>query len=292
MAKKAAAKAKKMTKKKSAKPVRPAARSKKAKSGKPAKAKASVTKAKSKKPATHMSVGAKKKVAPKKPIADKGKKIAVKKAIVKPAKPSKAKAVPVPPKKVPAPPVVKKGVEKATVVKTTQKPLPTSPKNTAMAVQHAAPKATATALREEVKPQAPAPPRPVAVKKRPLKEKFQMEFQVRSTPSALYDMLLSPSGFSEWYCDDVDVRGEEYTFKWGNEEEKAMIIGQRQNEVTRFHRVGDEDEESYFEFRIKIDPITDEVALIVTDHCWPDETENSKALWASQIANLVRVLGA
>lgn len=269
MAKKAAAKAKKTIKKKGAKPVRPAARPKKAKAVKPKRTKAPAAKPKSKK-----AVAAKKKAAVKKPIVARGKKFVVKKSSAKQHKPLTTKAK--------APAATKKEAPKAAAAK----PLPPAPKAAIKAVPPAVPKPA------PVPTPAPAPPRPVAIKKRPLKEKFQIEFQVRSTPSALYDMLLSPSGFSEWYCDDVDVRGEEYTFKWGNEEEKAMIIGQRQNEVTRFHRVDDEDEESYFEFRIKIDPITDEVALIVTDHCWPDETENSKALWASQIANLARVLGA
>ncbi|MEO8066631.1 MAG: START-like domain-containing protein [Flavobacteriales bacterium] len=269
MAKKAAAKPKKTTSKKGAKPARAVAKPAKAKPSKQARAKATAAKAKAPKakpgkPIVKKTAAPKKKVVLKKPVPVKAKKVVVKKqptktAVASPAKP-KVAAVPA------------------------AKSLPAAPKVTA------APPAKPVAAKPA--PAPPAPARPVAIKKRPVKEKFQIEFQVRSTPSALYDMLLSPSGFSEWYCDDVDVRGEEYTFKWGSEEERAMIIGQRQNEVTRFHRIGDEDDESYFEFRIKIDPITDEVALIVTDHCWPDEMENAKALWASQIANLARVLGA
>jgi hypothetical protein len=38
--------------------------------------------------------------------------------------------------------------------------------------------------------------------------------------------------------------------------------------------------------------MTNEVALIVTDHAWPDEVEETRNLWASQVANLIRVLGA
>ena len=52
------------------------------------------------------------------------------------------------------------------------------------------------------------------------------------------------------------------------------------------------DENAYFEFRIRIDAMTNEVALIVTDHAWPDEVEETKNLWNSQIASLIRVLGA
>jgi hypothetical protein len=70
------------------------------------------------------------------------------------------------------------------------------------------------------------------------------------------------------------------------------MIGRRLGEVIRFHRNDDEDESSYFEFRIRIDAMTNEVALIVTDHAWPDEVEETKNLWSSQIASLIRVLGA
>ena len=49
---------------------------------------------------------------------------------------------------------------------------------------------------------------------------------------------------------------------------------------------------AYFEFRIRIDDMTNEVALIVTDHAWPGDVENVRSLWSSQIANLTRVLGA
>ena len=265
MAKKAAAKAKKTTTKKSAKPVRAPK--------KPAKAKpARSTKPVAKKPAKAVKAKGKPKLAPaQKPKAAKSKAPIAKKPAAKPVKAAlpKAKAAQLVKK---APPIA--------VVKREAKAATPAPKVEAV-----------KPVADKVVP-SPVPVRPMVVKKKPLKERYSIEFLVHSTPSALYEMLLSPSGFSEWYCDDVDVRGEEYTFKWGNEEEVAMIIGQRQNEVTRFHRVDDDDPDSYFEFRIKIDPITDEVALIVTDHAWPNEMENSKALWASQIANLTRVLGA
>ncbi len=264
MAKKAAAKAKKTTMKKGVKPVRMPQ--------KPAKAKpARSSKPVAKKPVKAVrSAGNPKSASAQKPKAAKSKAPIAKKPVAKPVK---------------AAPAVKK-VQPTAIAKKQVKAVAPAPK-LAAAKPVAAKVAPAPVA---VRPSAPV--QPMVVKKKPLKEKYSIEFLVHSTPSALYEMLLSPSGFSEWYCDDVDVRGEEYTFKWGNEEEVAMIIGQRQNEVTRFHRVDDDDPDSYFEFRIKIDPITDEVALIVTDHAWPHELENSKALWASQIANLTRVLGA
>jgi hypothetical protein len=121
----------------------------------------------------------------------------------------------------------------------------------------------------------------------------QMEFMVRSAPAVLFELISTPSGFSEWYCVDVNVRGDQYTFIWEDgEEEQATLIGRKIGEVIRFHRNDDEDPNSFFEFRVRIDAMTNEVALIVTDHAWPHEVEATRNLWSSQIASLLRVLGA
>lgn len=288
MAKKAAKKAKKAAPKKAAKAAR-------TKPGKAATAKKVAKKtAKKAKPAPRKAAKpvAKKKVAPKPPA----KKTA---PVRKPARPiGGAAPKPVKVAQKPAPKPVK-AAPKAPAQ--TGKP---ARRTDGMVAQPAKPTPPAAAPNKPVviptkgnappapKPAPPAPKPLVVIKKKPLKERFSIEFLVHSTPSALYEMLLSPSGFSEWYCDDVDVRGDEYTFKWGGEEEKARLIGQRQNEVTRWQRLSEEDPEAFYEFRIKIDPITNELALIVTDHAWPNELENAKALWHSQIANLTRVLGA
>lgn len=128
--------------------------------------------------------------------------------------------------------------------------------------------------------------------KRALKERYQIEQNVHSTPSVLYEMISTPSGFSKWFCDDVNVRGEEFTFLWGNEQQTAVIVGHKQGELMRFHWTDDDDEGSFFELRIRVDAITNEVALLVTDHAWPAEVPAARQLWESQIAHLLRVLGS
>ena len=128
--------------------------------------------------------------------------------------------------------------------------------------------------------------------KKPQKERVQLEFQMRSSPNMLYELISTPSGFSEWYCNDVNVRDDQYTFLWDGEEEETTMIGRKVGEVIRFRRNDDEDPNAYFEFRVRIDAMTNEVALIVTDHAWPAEVEETRTLWNSQIGDLMRVLGA
>jgi hypothetical protein len=145
---------------------------------------------------------------------------------------------------------------------------------------------------KQVPPKPPTPKPVVRNERRPQKERVMMEFLVHSAPNVLFELISTPSGFSEWYCDDVNVRGDQFTFIWGGEQEATTLVGRKAPEVTRFHRNDDDDPASFFEFRIRIDDMTGEVALIVTDHAWPADVEATRNLWASQIANLVRVLGA
>ncbi|MCB0794108.1 MAG: SRPBCC domain-containing protein [Flavobacteriales bacterium] len=126
----------------------------------------------------------------------------------------------------------------------------------------------------------------------PKKQVYVMEFLVRSAPTVLYNLISTPSGFSEWFCDDVNVKDDNYSFEWDGETEVARCVGRKQGELIRFHWEDDDDPGSFFELRIRIDAMTQEVALVVTDHAWPREVESGRNLWSSQIATLQRVLGA
>lgn len=133
---------------------------------------------------------------------------------------------------------------------------------------------------------------PAKTLKRAMKERFSMEFYLNATPGSLYDMLSTPSGLSEWFCEDVDVRGDQFTFRWGGDTQTAQCLSRKFGELMRFQWEDDEDQGAYFELRIRIDPMTNETCLVVTDHAWPKDMEEARALWGSQIHTLQRVLGA
>jgi len=125
------------------------------------------------------------------------------------------------------------------------------------------------------------------------RQKVELEYLLKTSPKILYNMISSPSGLSEWFADNVNIRGNTMTFFWDGSEEKAKVLSKVKDHFIRFQWEYDEGEDVYFEFRIKIDAITREVALIVTDFPEEGDDEDSvSGLWESQVDDLRRVLGA
>lgn len=124
------------------------------------------------------------------------------------------------------------------------------------------------------------------------KIKFEIEFVVQASPSLLFQYMATPSGMSEWFADNVNSRGEFYTFIWDGSEEKAILLGKKNGERIKFRWVEDEDEDYYFELRIQVDEITKDVSLMVTDFAEEDEVDEGKMFWENQISELKQVIGS
>ena len=120
------------------------------------------------------------------------------------------------------------------------------------------------------------------------KKEFVIEYDFQSSPQLLFQYLSSPSGLSEWFSDDVNYRGEKYTFFWGESEEYARVLSKKNNEKIRFQWITEEDDEEdyFFEFKIEMDEITKDVSLIITDFTEEDELEEAKLLWDSLVSDL------
>ena len=126
------------------------------------------------------------------------------------------------------------------------------------------------------------------------KIKFELEFPIHSSPQLLYQYISTPSGLSEWFADNVNSRGELFTFIWNDSEEKAKLLSKKSGERIKFRWLTDDEEgESYyFEIRIQVDEITKDVSIIITDFIDEDEVEEAKMLWENQISDLKQVLGS
>ena len=124
------------------------------------------------------------------------------------------------------------------------------------------------------------------------KIKYEMEFPIQVSPSLLYQYISTPSGLSEWYADNVNSRGEYFSFIWEGSEEEAKLLSKKSPERIKFRWMEDEDMDFFFELRIQVDEITKDVSLIVTDFAEEDEVEGGKLLWENMVSNLKQVLGS
>ena len=125
-----------------------------------------------------------------------------------------------------------------------------------------------------------------------MKLKFELEYTLNCSPKVLFSRLSTPEGLGEWFADQVNVDGDLFSFFWNNSETKARLSAIKENKLARFEWIDMEDEESnYFEFRINIDDITGDLALIILDFAEDEEKEDSIYLWDSQISDLKGLLG-
>ena len=125
------------------------------------------------------------------------------------------------------------------------------------------------------------------------KIKFDLEFPIHSSTAFLYQYLSTPDGLSEWFADNVNSRSDIFTFIWDDSEEEAKRIWYKTNEKIRYKWLNDDDEAgTYFEFRIQVDDLTNDVSLMVTDFADEDDIEESKMFWENQVAELKHTIGA
>ncbi len=124
------------------------------------------------------------------------------------------------------------------------------------------------------------------------KVKYEMEFPIQASPSLLYQYISTPSGLSEWYADDVNSRGELFTFIWDGSEEAANLLSKKNGERVKFRWEADDETPYYFEIRIQVDEITKDVSIMITDFADDDELEGGKMLWDNMISDLKQVLGS
>ena len=121
---------------------------------------------------------------------------------------------------------------------------------------------------------------------------FQIEFPIRSSLRILYNQISTPSGLSEWFADNVNLNGKNYTFFCDGDEQEAQLLSKKNNQSIKF-RWTDEPKDTFFELKIVIDDITQDISLIITDFAEDEEDEEeAKLLWNKQIEKLRQSIGS
>ncbi len=292
--KKAAKKVSKPVAKKKTAPKKPVKKivAKKA-SPKPKPVKKALPKKSIKTPAKTVVKPVAKKVSPAKPV----KKVTVQHKAVKPAVAKKIEApVKAAPKKAEVVHKVEKPVEKASKAAAESK----NDNGKVLAITNTIPKQEVQALSlNKIASISSSITNPIkkndSYSIKPEKEpagKYELEIVVRSSPEMLFEFLSTPSGLSEWFCDDVNIRNGIYTFIWDGQLQQARLLKTIDDHLVRFQWV-DKTDGSYFEFRIQRDDLTNDISLIVTDFAdTASERESSKLLWQSQVEKLMHIIGS
>ena len=127
-----------------------------------------------------------------------------------------------------------------------------------------------------------------------MKEKYKLEFLLKTNPRVLDKLLSTPDGLADWFADDVRVSDDIYTFEWDGNSEPARLLQLKMNAKISFQWIEDEEEglDTYFELAYIVDPITSSVILHITDFATPADLESSSALWHQAVSDLKRIIGA
>lgn len=127
-----------------------------------------------------------------------------------------------------------------------------------------------------------------------VKVKYELEFPINSSPQLLYQYISTPSGLSEWFADNVNARGEVFTFIWEDTEERARVASRKTGEKIKFRWIDQDDKDTdyFFELRILEDEITKDVSLMVVDFAPESELDEAAQLWDNQVSDLKHVIGS
>ena len=124
------------------------------------------------------------------------------------------------------------------------------------------------------------------------KHKLELEYIIHASLSLLYEFITSPSGLSEWFADDTTITGSVYSFLWEGAKQQARVLAVKENKSIRFQWT-DRSPNSYFEFRIEKNELTEELSLIITDFAeTADEMNSLEVLWQGQVQRLMKVIGS
>jgi len=127
----------------------------------------------------------------------------------------------------------------------------------------------------------------------PKKHKYQLEFEIKSSPKILFNYLSTASGLEEWFADKVNMRDGDFIFLWEGSEARAKLVSCKEHQLVKFKWVTeDKKDDTFFQFEVVQDEITSDVALVITDFATDDEKDENILLWNSQVHSLMHHIGS
>ncbi len=121
--------------------------------------------------------------------------------------------------------------------------------------------------------------------------RLDLEYIFRASPTIIYNFVTSPATLVRWYCDEVDITNDVYTFTWSGSSEVAYLIDDIEEERVKFEWAEAEHPHEYLEFRMYKSDITNETILEITDFCDEDEQDEVRDLWGTLMGELKKECG-
>lgn len=83
------------------------------------------------------------------------------------------------------------------------------------------------------------------------KQKYTLEFEIKSSPKILFNYLSTASGLEEWFADKVNIREGDYMFQWDGTEQRARIVARKENQMIRYKWITEDKskDETFFSLR-------------------------------------------
>ena len=66
------------------------------------------------------------------------------------------------------------------------------------------------------------------------KIKVELEYIINTSPNILFTCLSTPSGLSEWFANDVNIKDDMFTFFWDRSEESAKLMKSKKDSILTF----------------------------------------------------------
>lgn len=128
------------------------------------------------------------------------------------------------------------------------------------------------------------------------KEKLYLERELKSrSENIIWSLISTESGLQKWIADNVSEDGDYMTFIWGDEwttheKRTARILSRVKNSHLRLHWEDDE-EGTYWEFRMAYSDLTNDYILQITDFADAEDMDALRAIWEQNFEELHRSTG-
>jgi uncharacterized protein YndB with AHSA1/START domain len=128
------------------------------------------------------------------------------------------------------------------------------------------------------------------------KVKISIEHELNSnSESIIWSLISTDGGLSKWLADNVIQEGNALSFTWGeewshHEKRKADIIDIVKNDRIKF-KWTDDDDDDYWEIKMKKNELTNDYLLVITDFATEDEVESLKEIWDDNFEQLRQSTG-